>query len=91
MKKKGLIEIEEIESSKNSRIERLSLEDSDSKSKFLLRKRDSKRLPEKNSRGRELFVKSKKKQRDKEEEGTGRLKSKKDLSILSNPRKKSTS
>ena len=91
MKKKGLIEIEEIESSKNSRIERLSLEDSDSKSKFLLRKRDSKRLPEKNSRGRELFVKSKKKQRDKEEEGTGRLKSKKDLSILSNPRKKSIS
>jgi len=41
-------------------------------------------------RGRELFVKSKRKQRDKKEEETGRLKKKRDCSTSSIQRRKST-
>jgi hypothetical protein len=84
------IEKEEIELNKISMIERRSLEGSDNKLRFFLRKRDLRKLPGKRLSVRESFVKNKKKQRDRGEEETGRQKSKRDLSTSKHRRKKST-
>jgi hypothetical protein len=78
LRRKRSTEREEIELDKNSKIERLNSGDSDSKSKSCKKRRDSRRLPEKSLSARESLVRSRRKPRDRGEEGTGRLKSKKD-------------
>jgi len=90
MKRIKSIGREDKESNKSSKIERQSLEGSDNKLRFLLKKRDLRKLPEKRLSVRGSFVRSKKKWRDRGEEEIGRQRSKRGLSTLKYPRKKST-